>query len=413
MTGLGFGCGLPYPLIGGTLGYWLSEISIPIGIIGMFSWLMLPYSLKIIWAHYLDSRPAPLTRRDLPHRIGWILISQISLVLSLVGLLLSVGSEHVAVAAACCLIAAIAGATQDISVDALRIELERRHESPLFLSCYQIGYRLALVISDGIVFFLASKLGWQLAYAACLSLFGFSVAAAFMARADARCLESNQSCGENGDKQGFTGTYRDLIRRIPLLSWAIIGTYRMPDVIIYPMISPLYHESGVNRGLLGSLHIVLGLPASVLAIALAGGCIWRHGLARAMILGGLIQTTSIISLAAVGIGYANIAIVGLSIVLENVATSFTGVALVAYLSSFVNSRATASQYAFLTSVYSIFGKLLGGLSGVAVATLRSSGEGVHAYGSFFAICAGLSLLTCLMFLMFSRAEQTARTGWGG
>ncbi|UIE44138.1 Anhydromuropeptide permease [Xanthomonas citri pv. punicae] len=147
---LGFGSGLPYPLIGSTLGYWLSEKSLSIAVIGALAWTALPYSLKFLWARHLDQRRAPVVGSTMSHRQGWIVLSSIMVALSLLGLVLSVVAGSLPLIALSCIAAAFGGATLDASVDAFRIEQEAVHQQPAkLLTAYQFGYRIALLNRPG------------------------------------------------------------------------------------------------------------------------------------------------------------------------------------------------------------------------------------------------------------------------
>lgn len=402
MLGLGFGSGLPYPLIGGTLGFWLSEISTPLAVIGLFSWAMLPYSLKILWARYLDTKKPFFFQHTNRRRTGWIILAQVLVMISLIGLMIAGYFKNVTMMACFCIIAAFAGASQDISVDAFRIESAMAFSNPSeALTYYQFGYRIALLLSDGIVFLLATHIGWPGSYASMTILMLLPILAAY------RAVEPplTPSCEQN-KSDGKADTIQksvDLASHTNPSKWAwvliftVVAFYRMPDVIIYPMINPLYHDVGISKDFLAVIHLGVGVISSFFGIVVAGASALRLGLVKTMKVGAMLQFIAVLTFAILALSNGNRTVAVLSGSFENIASSFTGVALVLYMSQFISARQAASQYAALTCIYSLFGKLLSGLSGLAIAHLGEGGGRLEAYGVFF-LFVGLTSLPAIALL---------------
>ncbi|UXA57856.1 ABC transporter permease [Xanthomonas prunicola] len=392
---LGFGSGLPYPLIGSTLGYWLSEKSLSIAVIGALAWTALPYSLKFLWARHLDQRRAPVVGSTMSHRQGWIVLSSVMVALSLLGLVLSVVTGSLPLIALSSIAAAFAGATLDASVDAFRIEQESVHQQPAkLLTAYQFGYRIALLLSDGLVFLLAARLSWQVAYALLLPLMLVPICGTLFLRSHPDSVLTPDRA--SAKKQGAPLVS---LRPSTLQGWiavvVFIGCYRLPDILLGPMINPFFYALGIGKNVVGSLHIWLGIPAAFLGILAAGTSLKRISLSTTILVGAALQALALLVLALLSTNEQSVELLWASVILQNLASSYTGIALVAYMSKLVTLGRAGEHYAWLTSFYSIFGRVLAGFSGLAVAYLTTRYGKSQGYGTFFiGIC-----LTCMPALL--------------
>ncbi len=397
---LGFGSGLPYPLIGSTLGYWLSEKSISIAVIGALAWTTLPYSLKFLWARHLDERRAPLVGSTMSHRQGWIVLSSVMVALSLLGLLLSVVAGGLPLIALSCIAAAFGGATLDASVDAFRIEQEALHQQPAkLLTAYQFGYRIALLLSDCLVFLLAARLSWQVAYALLLPLMLVPFCGTLFLRSHPDIdLTPDRASAE---KQGSPLVS---LRPSTLQGWiavvVFIGCYRLPDILLGPMINPFFYALGVGKSMLGSLHIWVGIPSAFLGILAAGTSLKRMSLSTTILVGLALQALALFFLALLSSYEQFTELLWGSVFLQNLASSYTGIALVAYMSKLVMLGRAGEHYAWLTSLYSIFGRVPAGLSGIAVAYLVKHHGQAQGYGTFFLAIGMTCTPALLMYFIF-------------
>lgn len=391
---LGFGSGLPYPLLGTTLGLWLRETSHSVALIGAFAWATLPYSLKFLWACHLDRSPAPLVGRRFGQRGGWIICAALGVLIALALMVSASQTGSVVSMAAACLIAAFFGASLDTSVDAFRIEAERLGDDQgTLLTAYQMGYRLALLLSDGLVFVLAGRLSWPSAYIVLILL--MLVPALAMISRHGRGLsaliadrQASGAMSDGSDSEQDRG--RPTHWRGWIVAALIIACYRLPDVMVSPMINPLYHDVGVSKEALAAIHIGLGVASSFLGILVAGLALVRAGLGRTMTMGAVLQTVALLSFAALALSGGG-SLAAWTGVAENFAASFTGVALVAYMSRFVSPGHTGAQYAALTCAYSLFGRVLSGLSGWLVQGAAHGQGGTSAYAVFFTLAVFAAL----------------------
>jgi PAT family beta-lactamase induction signal transducer AmpG len=402
---LGFSSGLPFYLVGNTFGYWLRDEHTSLTAIGFLSWVGIAYSLKFLWAPLMDRVDLPLFRR-LGHRRGWMMFSQIVVGLALCAMGATGTKVGLGRLGACALIVAFASSTQDIVVDAWRIEsADDGDEQGLLASAYQFSYRLALLTTDSLILIVAAAVGWRMSYGiygACMTV---GMIATWFAKEPER---ANAVLHEKGREaplwrrffDAIVGPFIAFFRThgwLALVMLAAISLYRLPDFMMGPMANPYYHDLGLTKQTVGAVRGSIGLIATFAGIAAGGYCSLKLGYMRALIIGGILQ-------AAATAAFATLAFAGLSIRLfafvmagDNFSLSFAAVALVAYMSSLTNLGYTATQYALLSSTYAWLGKILKGFSGAAVERLSSTHGLIHAYGIFFIACGLTGAPAVLLF----------------
>jgi PAT family beta-lactamase induction signal transducer AmpG len=402
---LGFSSGLPFYLVGNTFGYWLRDEHTSLTAIGFLSWVGIAYSLKFLWAPLMDRVDLPLFKR-LGHRRGWMMFSQIVVGLAICAMGATGTKAGLGRLGACALIVAFASSTQDIVVDAWRIEsADDGDEQGLLASAYQFSYRLALLTTDSLILIVAAAVGWRMSY----GIYGACMAVGMMATWYAKEPErANAVLHEKGRESPLWRRFFDAIMGpfiaffrahgwLALLMLAAISLYRLPDFMMGPMANPYYHDLGLTKQTVGAVRGSIGLIATFAGIAAGGFCSLKLGYMRALIIGGILQ-------AAATAAFATLAFAGLSIRLfafvmagDNFSLSFAAVALVAYMSSLTNLGYTATQYALLSSTYAWLGKILKGFSGAAVERLSTTHGLIHAYGIFFIVCGLTGVPAVLLF----------------
>ncbi len=404
---LGFSSGLPFYLVGNTFGYWLRDEHTSLTAIGFLSWVGIAYSLKFLWAPLLDRVDLPVFKR-LGHRRGWMMFSQIVVGLALLAMGGTGTKAGLGRLGAFALVVAFAAATQDIVVDAWRIEsADDGEEQGLLASAYQFSYRLALLATDSIILIVAAAVGWRMSYGIYGACMAVGMIATWLAkepkRADA-VSDEKQRAAQFWTPRGFfdavVGPFIAFFRAhgwVALVMLAAISLYRIPDFMMGPMANPYYHDLGLAKQTVGAIRGSIGLIATFCGIAAGGYCSLKLGYMRALIIGGILQ-------AAATAAFASLAYWGLSTRLfscvmagDNFSLSFAGVALVAYMSSLTSLGYTATQYALLSSTYAWLGKILKGFSGAAVERLSASHGLIHAYGIFFIVCGLTGVPAILLF----------------
>src|SRR6202048_5242537 len=370
---LGFSSGLPFFLVGNTFGYWLRDEHTSLTAIGFLSWVGLSYSRKFLGAPVMDRVDLPLFKR-LGHRRGWMMFSQIVVGLTLFAMGGTGTKAGLAPLCGLALVVAFASSTQDIVVDAWRIEsADDGEEQGLLASAYQFSYRLALLAADSVILIVAATVGWRMSYGIYGACMAVGVIATWLAkepdRADAVMDEKEREAPIwtwRGFFDAVVGPFIAFFRAhgwLALVMLAAISLYRLPEFIIGPMSNPSYHDIGLSKQTVGAVRGSVGLIATFAGIAAGGFCSLQLGYMRALVIGGILQAAATAAFAALAFAGTSIPLFGLVMVGDNFGISFAGVALVAYMSSLTNLGYTATQYALLSSTYAWLGKILKGFSG--------------------------------------------------
>ena len=421
MLTLGFSSGLPFFLSGNTLGYWLRDEGTALSAIGFLSWVGLAYSLKFLWAPVIDRTDAPVFGR-LGRRRGWMVVSQIAVAAGLLGVStvgLRAGLASVGILA---LVVAFSSSTQDIVVDAWRIEAAAdSDELGLLSAAYQLGYRIAILVTEALVLIMANHFGWRLSYASMAALMAIGVGASFVAAEPLRAQQVFQDKAETaplwsarGAFDAVVGPFVQFFRTygwVALLMLAMISFYRLPEFMMGPMANPYYHDLGLSKDAVGAVRASIGLVASFLGIAAGGFSTLRFGYLKTLVAALIVQSLVIANFATLAYTGPDIRIFGAVMFADNFGIGFAGVALVTYMSSLTTLGYTATQYALLSSAYTYVGKFAKGFSGVMVERLAAGRTLLEGYALFF-IGAGLlgipALVLCLVLARVTRQPDQAR-----
>lgn len=418
MLALGLSAGLPFLLTGNTLGAWLRDEGTELAAIGFLSWVGLAYSFKFLWAPVLDRVELPLIGR-LGKRRSWILLAQAGVIVGLIAMTLIGPQGGLALFAAFALLVAFSSATQDIAIDAWRIEVSRSAEElGLMSAAYQLGYRAALLITNAFIFNIAARTGWEVSYGLMAVLMGIGVVAALLA-AEPRTESSAVATPAappapvvplwtaRGFYDAVIGPFLMFFRAHgskALLLLLAISLYRLPDFIMGPMVNAFYTDLGLSRDAIGAMRAGVGLWATVAGVAAGGFCAVRLGFVPTLVLGAFLAPASNLGLTAMALAGPDLGVFGLALSLENFSEGFAGTALIAWMSSLTTFGYAATQYALLSSFYTLLGKVLKGFSGVAVEALERSFDLLIAYGVFFATTAAIGIPSVLVVLWAARAH---------
>ena len=370
MAGLGFVAGLPLPLTGFTLRQWLSEGGTSLAMIGLTANIGLSYSLKFLWAPVLDRVPLPGGLRRLGQRRGWLMLIQPLLVLSCVALALSDPAHPVAlVAVAACV--AFLSASQDIAIDAWRIELFPERTQGAALAAYIWGYRAALLVAGAAAIGLAGKLGWHGALLGVAALIALGPILTALAPSPAAPVLRR-------GRPGVLATLRDAVwaplaeflsRPGAAVTLGFIMLFKLGEAMAGTMAPPFYRSLGFDRA---QVALAIGVPsllASLAGAAVGGLLVARLGAKRALILTGFIQMASMGLYFALAYSGGNPAILVAKVVLEAFAEAMADAAFITFLSSLCAPGYTATQYALLSSLAALPLRTVGGLSGVLAQSL--------------------------------------------
>jgi PAT family beta-lactamase induction signal transducer AmpG len=330
------------------------------------------------------------------------------------------GPGGLATIGALALVVAFASATQDIAVDAWRIEAASdADELGLFTSVFQLGYRGALLVTDALILVFAQHLGWPMSYTLMAVFMGVGVFAALRmpepARADATMEEKARTAAmwtPRGFVDAVVGPFVAFFKThgaLALLMLLMISVYRLPEFLIGPVAGPFYSDLGLEKDVVGGVRGTVGLLASILGIAAGGIAAVRLGYMRSLIFGAVLQGLGVAAYALVAIFGASLPLFSFAMAADNFCYAFAGVALVTYMSSLTSLGYTATQYALLSSTYTLFGKFLKGFSGAVVDGLSQGRTLMEAYAAFYigagAICIP-ALILCLVLAMRQRKATT-------
>jgi PAT family beta-lactamase induction signal transducer AmpG len=432
MLFLGFSAGLPFYLVTQTLSAWLRTEGIARSTIGMLSWVGLAYTFKFIWSPIVDRVPIPFLTRWLGRRRSWMLLAQAGIAVCILNMSWSQPSAGVFSLALWAVLLAFSAATQDIALDAWRVESAPVAMQGAMAAGYQIGYRVALITASAGALTIAANFGGHASYATMATLVGVGVITTLLVPepqassrpanfdSEARVIEWLNRNSHLGPRMRAAGTwfigavvcpFLDYFGRygltLGLVLFGFAATYRLTEYTMGPMANPFYIDHGYSLTEIARVVKVYGLTTSLVGVVLAGMLIARIGLVRSLVIGSVLIMLSNLSFSLLastttptlfGLGAAN--------VIDNLAQAVHGTSLIAFMSSLTTQRYTATQYALFSSLYTMPGKLFfEGTSGFVVEAID--------YPLFFVYTASLSLpaLAILWWLIrrgvFDERRRTA------
>jgi PAT family beta-lactamase induction signal transducer AmpG len=366
---LGFASGLPLLLTFSTLSAWLATAGVRRATIGAFALVGTPYAFKFLWSPLIDRLPPPL---PLGRRRGWGLTIQIALVASMLALGSCDPKSHLAMMAALALLVAFLSASQDIVIDAWRVEILAPEEQGPGAGMIQTGYRIAMLVSGAGALIVAAHAGWFVAYATMAALLSATMLVFLLGpeptpppeRADGR-LSGGWEALREWLATAVVGPFADFMQRPAWLAILIfVLGYKLGEAMAGVMAMPLYIALGFSLTEIAAISKLVGFFATVIG-ALAGGLITvRLGIVRALILCGVLQSAGNLFYVLQAIGGHRLDYLALCVAAENVTGAMAGAALVAYLSSLCSPAYTATQYALLSSLAAVGRTLVASSGGV-------------------------------------------------
>lgn len=424
MLFLGFSAGLPFMLVFQTLSAWLRQAGIERATIGMLAWVGILYSIKFLWAPIVDRLPLPLLHRWLGRRRSWMLLAQIGVALGLFNLAHCDPATDLTPVVLGALLVAFCSATQDISIDAWRIESAPVNLQGAMAAAYQLGYRIAIMTGTAGALWIAADLGWKTAYSTMAALVGIGIATTLLIR-EPEVAASPESDRRNQrvvdwierkahwpeSLRGAGAWFVDAVIcplvdffsrygvRLGVLIFVFISTYRLTDYAMGVMSNPFYLDKGFTLKEIAAVVKGFGLIMAILGVLLGGTVVAKLGVTRALVLGSVLVICSNLAFAALA-ATPSPGLLGLAIVnsADNLSLGVHGTALIAFMSSLTSSKYTATQYALLSSLYALPGKLLMGASGFVVDAI--------GYPWFFVYTASLSLPGLMLLYWLVRRIPT-------
>jgi PAT family beta-lactamase induction signal transducer AmpG len=438
---LGFAAGLPLLLVLGTLSFRLREAGIDRTTIGYLSWVGLAYGFKWAWAPLVDRLPLPWLTRALGRRRSWLLVSQLVIIGGLIGMALSDPLAGLGPLAWCALIVAFASATQDIALDAYRIESAPVEKQAALAATYQTGYRLAMIWAGAGVLWIAARAAgdvgaapgsyassaWAAAYltmaasmlVGVITVLRMSEPAASASRdslaAEELALAHRLITERRIDRRAarllawlqiaVIGPFADFIGRYrwhALLLLALIAVYRISDIVMGIMANPFYVDMGYSKDEVAAVSKFYGVVMTLAGAFIGGALALRFGVLRVLFLGAVLSAAS--NLLFAWLATRGHDLTGLIFVIsaDNLSSGIASAAFIAYLSSLTNVAYSATQYALFSSVMLLLPKFVAGFSGAFV--------DAHGYVAFFHTTALLGVPVLLLIWLVTRAQPAVAHG---
>jgi len=414
MLALGFSAGLPLLLVLGTLSFRLREAGVDRTTIGFLSWVGLAYGFKWVWAPLVDRLPVPPFTTLLGRRRGWLLLAQLVVVAGLCGMAVNDPRNGLPPLVWCALLTAFGSATQDIALDAFRIESASNRKQAALAAAYQTGYRMAMIWAGAGVLWVAAWAevsgvsgyqdgAWKTAYLVMAASMAVGVVTVLLSPEPARvALAQPRSAGE-WLQSVLVEPFADFIRRYrwqAALILSLIAIYRISDVVMGIMANPFYVDLGFTKNEVATVSKIYGVVMTLVGAFVGGVLSMRLGVMRVLMLGAVLSAaTNLLFAGLVPRGHdLNALIVVVSA--DNLAGGIASAAFIAYLSSLTNVTYSATQYALFSSLMLLLPKFVAGYSGAFV--------DAYGYSAFFVGTAMLGLPVLVLVGLASHGAQRAK-----
>ena len=372
-SGFGFASGLPYVLIFITLTAWLRDAGIDLSLIGFISWIMLTYSLKFLWAPFVDRSPIRLFRK-FGHRRSWIIAMQLQIIISLLVLSFINPLTNLIIFALFAFNIALAGSIQDIAIDAYRIESAKLEDQGNLAAGYQFGYRMAILVGSSFALIYAENFSWSLTY----QLMGILMAINILLSIYISSEKPNPNLVQLNYQKSLIDPIKDFFERFGLkmasILLFIVATYRLTDIVMGPMANPFYIDMGYSLSEIGYVVKVVALIATIIGVFVGGIFIKRYGLYSSLLVGAFLVMFTNLCFSYAAINDKNLILLSTIVASDSLAAGIVGTVNITFLTSLVSSKYTGFQYALLTSLMAFLGKVFGGFSGMLVENFQ------HLYG---------------------------------
>lgn len=408
---LGFSAGLPLLLVLGTLSFWLREAGIDRTTIGYLSWVGLAYAFKWVWAPLVDRMPIPVFTRWLGRRRSWLLLAQLAVAGGLIAM--SFNDPQVALQPVVwgALAVAFGSATQDIALDAFRIESADADRQAALAASYQTGYRLAMIWAGAGVLWLAARAevaelagyqhgAWQVAYLAMAASMLPGMLTVLLSPEPVHKVIPAAKNAVEWLRGALIEPFADFLNRYgkqALLILGLIAIYRISDVVMGIMANPFYVDMGYTKDEVAGVTKVYGVVMTLVGAFVGGVLSMRLGVMRVLMLGAVLSAATNLLFAGLSLRGHDVTALILVISADNLASGIASAAFIAYLSSLTNINYSATQYALFSSMMLLLPKFLAGYSGRYV--------DAFGYSYFFVGTALMGLPVLLLVWLASRVRQ--------
>ncbi len=404
---LGIASGLPLLLTFSTLSAWLATAGVSRSAIGAFALVGTPYAFKFLWSPLIDRLPPPL---PLGRRRGWGIAIQLALAAAILRLGYCDPRYDLHLIGALALLVAFLSASQDIVIDAYRVEILPEELQGPGAGMIQTGYRIGMLISGAGALMIASRTGWFLAYATMAALITLAMLIFVLAPEPPLAIDlGNHHPGNRLEAirqwlaTAVTGPFADFIQR-PL--WAVILIfilgYKLGEAMAGVMAMPLYVSLGFSLGEIATVSKLVGFFATVIGALVGGVVTTKLGVLKALIVCGVLQSLGNLFYVLQAIGGHRLDYLALCVASENLTGAMAGAALVAYLSDLCSPAFTATQYALLSSLAAVGRTMVASSGGVLADKL--------GWVRFFLLTTVVTIPALLLLLWIGRRGNLASNG---
>lgn len=416
MVFLGFSAGLPFLLVFSTLSAWLRDEGVTRSVIGFFSWVGVTYSIKVFWAPVIDRLPLPFLTSFLGKRRSWMLFAQLGVIIGLIGMSSSDAHTQLQQIALFAVWVAFCSATQDIVIDAYRIEAVDPSYQGAMAATYVLGYRIALLVAGAGAFYMAEYFSWKVAYSSMAAAMSIGLVTTLCLKEPEHKhiksiellenklvtvlgVEKRQNIWQRllaGFSDAVLSPFVEFFNRngkVGILILMLIALYKMSDITTGVMANPLYLDLGFSKKEIAEISKIFGFFMTIAGAALGGALVVRYGVMRPLLLGAVMVASTTLLFAVLAVSGHNLWLLAGVISADNLSGGLATSVFIAYLSSLTSTSYTATQYALFSSLMTLPAQLLGGFSGIIVDN--------YGYMAFFiyASLTGLPAIVLVLLLM--------------
>ena len=397
-TGYGFASGLPYVLIFITLTAWLRDAGVDLSLIGFISWIMLTYSIKFLWAPFVDRSPTKTFKR-FGHRRSWIITMQALIIISLIALSFINPLIDLVIFAIFAFAVALAGSIQDIAIDAYRIESAKLEDQGNLAAGYQFGYRIAILVGSSFALIFADNFSWSSAY----QLMAFIMAINIVVSIYISEENPNPDLIKLNYRESLIDPIKDFFMRFGIkmasILLLIVSTYRLTDIVMGPMANPFYIDMGYTLSEIGYVVKVVALIATIVGVFLGGILIKKIGLYKSLLIGAFLVMFTNLFFSYSAVSEKNVSLLASIVAFDSLAAGIVGTVNITFLTSLVSPKYTGFQYALLTSFMAFLGKIFGGFSGVFVENFQNLYDFSYGWMSFYIFTSCLAIPAMILIYL--------------
>lgn len=417
---LGFSAGIPLSLVFQTLTAWLAQADIERSTIGLISWVGTAYTIKFLWSPFVDRLPIPVLTRALGQRRSWLLLSQTVIVAGLLFMSSSSPATALGVLVSFAVLVAFGSATQDIVIDAYRIDAVEVEYQGAMITAYIYGYRLALLAATAGAFLIADNYSWSVAYVVMAGCMLLGIGTTLAIREPERVISEHTLEVERRLQVMLADGVRKatLMQRIAgwlasavvspfveffarnrwngLVILALVSMYLISDYVLGVMANPFYIDLGYTLSEIAYVGKTFGFAVTIVGAGLGGLLVVRYGIMRMLLIGAILIAGTNLAFAWLATGGADTWRLAVVISADNLSAGIASAAFIAYMSGLANKAYTATQYALFTSLMKLPGKFVGGFSGFAVESF--------GYFGFFVMASAIGVPVIFLVLYITRVD---------